>query len=366
VIVTSQADIDTTTKEKVKGYDFSKIQARFDTRLSLSSANVDEVIKKRILLKKEEQREMLASFYTDKKTVLKNLISFSKGSAEMKNYKGEGDFADVYPFGPYQFNLLQKVFEKIRTTGFTGKHLEKGERSMLSAFKEAAEKYGEYDVGVLVPFHSFYDTVESFLDPIIKRTIDHAEANDYLEDFDCDILKTLIKIRHVKEIQPNIDNLVVLSISSVDEDKLKLRDMVAKSLQRLTEQTLINKSGDTFHFLTNEEQEINREIKNIEIEKYLILDEVYDVVYNSNDICPAKYKDYKFNKYVDEKVKTAGNADLSIKFLTPRSDEMMRGSGQQSLQGENLSNIDSTDSLLFIFPENSEFVDQITKTSSNK
>jgi hypothetical protein len=359
VIVTSQADIDSTTKERVKGYDFSKIQARFDTRLSLSSANVDEVIKKRILLKKDEQGEMLASFYSDKKTVLKNLISFSKGSAEMKTYKGEGDFADVYPFVPYQFNLLQKVFEKIRTTGFTGKHLAKGERSMLSAFKEAAEKYGECDVGVLVPFHSFYDTVESFLDPIIKRTIDHAEANDYLEDFDCDILKTLFMIRHVKEIQPNIDNLVVLSISSVDEDKLKLRDMVAKSLQRLTEQTLINKSGDTFHFLTNEEQEINREIKNIEIEKYLILDEVYDVVYNSNDICPAKYKDYKFNRYVDEKVKTAGNADLSIKFLTSLSDEIMRGSGQQSLQGENLSNIDSTDSLLFIFPENSEFVEQI-------
>ena len=361
VIVTSQADIDTITKERVKGYDFSKIQARFDTRLSLSSANVDEVIKKRILLKKDEQGEMLASFYTDKKTVLKNLISFSKGSAEMKTYKGEGDFADVYPFVPYQFNLLQKVFEKIRSTGFTGKHLAKGERSMLSAFKEAAEEYGECDVGVLVPFHLFYNTVESFLDPIITKTIKQAEENDHLEDYDCEILKTLFMIRHVKEIQSTIDNLAVLSISSVDEDKLKLRDMVAKSLQRLEAQTLINKSGDTFHFLTNEEQEINREIKNIEIEKHLILDEIYDVVYNSNDICPAKYMDYKFNKSVDEKVKTLGNADLSIKFLTPRSDEMMRGSGQQSLNGDNLSNIDSTDSLLFIFPGDSKFVDQITK-----
>ncbi|MCE8424530.1 MAG: hypothetical protein J5U17_01975 [Candidatus Methanoperedens sp.] len=44
---------------KIKGNDFSKIQGRFDTRLSLSSANVDEVIKRRILAKKEEHREML-------------------------------------------------------------------------------------------------------------------------------------------------------------------------------------------------------------------------------------------------------------------------------------------------------------------
>jgi hypothetical protein len=361
VIVTSQADIDTVTKDKVKGNDFSKIQARFDTRLSLSSANVDEVIKKRILLKKEEHSEMLASFYTDKKTILKNLISFSRGSAEMKNFKDEEGFAGVYPFVPYQINLLQKVFDKIRQTGFTGKHLARGERSMLNAFKESAMEYGERNMGVLIPFHSFYNTVESFLDPIIKRTIDHAKQNDLLEEHDSDILKILFMIKHVKEIQPNLDNLVVLSISNVDEDKLKLRARVVESLRRLEEQTLINKSGDTFHFLTNEEQEINREIKNLDIENHLILDEIYNVIYNSNDVCPVKVGDLKFNRCVDDKIKSLANADLTIKFLTPFSDEMLRGSGQQSLHGENLSNIDSTDTLLFIFPEQSKFVDLIRR-----
>ncbi len=55
VIVTSQQDIDSITK--VKGNDFSKIQGRFDTRLSLSSANVDAVIKKRILEKRNRLRK---------------------------------------------------------------------------------------------------------------------------------------------------------------------------------------------------------------------------------------------------------------------------------------------------------------------
>ena len=360
LIVTSQADIDTVTKDRVKGYDFSKIQARFDTRLSLSSANVDEVIKTRILLKKDEYREMLASFYAGKRTILKNLISFSKGSAEMKNYKEEGDFADVYPFVPYQFNLLQKVFEKIRQTGFTGKHLAKGERSMLSAFKESTERYGQSDVGILIPFHSFYSTVESFLDPIIVRTITHAEKNDQLTNpDDCDLLKILFMIRHVKEIPPTLDNLVVLSLSNVDEDKLELRHQVAESLKRLEEQTLIDKSGDNYHFLTNEEQVIDREIKNIDIETYRILDEIYNVIYNTSGICPTKYEGRKFNKSVDEKVKKVSDADFTVKFLTPLSEEILRGSGQQSIQGDNLSNIDSTDTLLFIFPEQSQFVDQI-------
>lgn len=64
IIVTSQQDIDSITK--TKGNDFSKIQGRFDTRLSLSSANVDEVIKKRILEKNEAGKQTLTLLYDDK------------------------------------------------------------------------------------------------------------------------------------------------------------------------------------------------------------------------------------------------------------------------------------------------------------
>ena len=361
IIVTSQADIETALKamkgKEVK-QDFSKIQARFDTRVSLSSANVDEVIKKRILQKKDEYTEMLSLFYDEKKTILKNLISFS-GGAEMKSYKDGGDFTAVYPFVPYQFFILQKVFEKIRTTGFTGKHLAKGERSMLNAYKESAEHYGSSDLGTLVPFYSFYDTIESFLDPIIKRTITQAGDNELLEEFDCLLLKTLFMIRHVQELPTNLDNIIVLSLSSVDEDKLKLREQVIAALNRLEQETLISKSGDNFYFLTNEEQEINREIKQIDIDRHLIVQEIFDQVFNSNSICQKSYGEYKINKSVDDKYSSSSDADLTVRFLTPLADEYARGSGQISLNWENLSNIDSKDTLLFVFPEESAFVRQI-------
>jgi GH18 family chitinase len=79
VIVTSQQDIDSVTK--VKGNDFSKIQGRFNTRLNLSSANVDEVIKKRILLKNNTARDTLKLLYSHKSSILKNLITFSADTA---------------------------------------------------------------------------------------------------------------------------------------------------------------------------------------------------------------------------------------------------------------------------------------------
>lgn len=362
IIVTSQVNIEATikrVKDNDKKQDFSKIQARFDTRLSLSSANVDEVIKKRILKKKAGDEEMLSLYYEEKKIILKNLISFSQGSAEMKNYRQAEDFISVYPFVPYQFSVLQKVFEKIRTTGFTGKHLAKGERSMLNAYKESAEKYGNNSVGTLIPFYSFYDTIESFLDPIIIKTVRQADENDNLEEFDCRIIKTLFMIRHVKELQPNLDNIVVLSLTDIDEDKLELREKVAQSLNRLERETLISKSGDTFHFLTNEEQEISREIKDVHIEERKITNEIFEEIFSSGNICPKAIGDYKFSRTVDDIVKNISGADLTVKFLTPLSDEISRGSGQHTLDGSNLSNVDSKDTLLFVFPEESRFISHI-------
>ena len=110
VIVTSQQDIDSITK--VKGNDFSKIQGRFDTRLSLSSANVDAVIKKRILDKTDVAAQSLRLLYEQKATIIKNLIMFNDG-VEKKLYANAEDFEEVYPFVPYQFNLLASVLTSI-------------------------------------------------------------------------------------------------------------------------------------------------------------------------------------------------------------------------------------------------------------
>ena len=356
VIVTSQADIDTITKEQVKGGDFSKIQGRFGKPLNLSSANVDEVIKKRLLEKTPETKELLEAYYEEKKIILKNLISFTQGTAEMKSYSSAEGFCEVYPFISYQFNLLQKVFDQIRITGFTGKHLAKGERSMLSAFKEATENLQDGSMGILVPFSDFYNSIESFLDPIIKRTIDHAKANDRLNDQDIKLLETLFLIKHIKEIKSNVDNLTVLSICNIDEDKLQLKKNIIESLDKLKAETLIHQSDDCYYFLTNEEQEINKEIKNQDVDRHSVRDDIFNIVYD--DICPSKYGIYQFNKILDDRTKPALKADLTIKFVTPQYVEPVYND-QQNIKGGRQCIIDSTDTLLIIFPDNSEFVEQI-------
>ena len=201
VIVTSQQDIDSITK--VKGNDFSKIQGRFDTRLSLSSANVDAVIKKRILDKTETAAQSLRLLYDQKATIIKNLIVFNDG-VEKKLYANAEDFAEVYPFVPYQFNLLASVLTSIRTHGASGKHLSEGERSMLALFKESAMQLMDDEMGAIVPFYRFYDALENFLDHSHSSVIIRAYDNSYINPekkekdvFAINVLKTLFLIKFV-------------------------------------------------------------------------------------------------------------------------------------------------------------------------
>ena len=268
VVVTSQEDIDTVlgSLSNARSNDFSKIQGRFPTRLSLSSANTDEVIQSRLIEKKPEVSDQLKDIYTQNADILKNQLTFSKAGMTLSPYRTDADFNKNYPFVPYQFQLLQKVFETIRRAGATGLHLSRGERSMLDAFQHSAQIAARKDVGVLVPLYWFYPSIESFLDTAVKRTIDQAEENPSLKAFDVQILRTLFMIRYIEELKGSIDNLVTLCIDKIDADRFELRSMIEESISRLEKETLIGRSGEDYFFLTNEERDISREIKNVELE----------------------------------------------------------------------------------------------------
>jgi len=268
VIVTSQEDIDTVlgSLSNARTNDFSKIQGRFKTRLSLSSSNADEVIQKRLLEKKDNCHEELKALYQPNADILKNQLMFTTDTGmTLSSYRDAQDFINTYPFIPYQFKLLQKVFETIRRAGATGLHLSRGERSMLDAFQFAAQQAASKETGILVPLCWFYPSIESFLDTAVKKTIDQAKQNPSLHEFDIFILQTLFMIRYVDEIKGNIDNLITLCIESIDEDRFELRTKIEQSLLRLEKESLIARSGENYYFLTNEEQDISREIKNVDL-----------------------------------------------------------------------------------------------------
>ena len=326
IIVTSQADMDAVLGEMTssKANDFSKITGRFKTRLSLSSSNTDEVIQKRLLRKTDAAAAELQAVFEQKGDILKNQLSFDRSGPTLKNFDGDQSFVANYPFAPYHFQLVQKVFEQIRKVGATGAHLAYGERSMLDAFQMAARSVSAQEIGVLVPFSSFYKAIEGFLDPAVKRTIDQAAANPVLEPVDTQILQTLFMIRYVDIVKGTLDNLVTLSIEKIDEDKLALRQRLEVSLQRLEKESLITRNGDEFLFLTNEERDITKKIKATDLSSSEENRKLSQMLFKDLLRDQTKYRyalnkaDYTLGRYLDgHAIDNRLEHDLKIQIISP-------------------------------------------------
>lgn len=327
VVVTSQEDIEAVVGAggfgKDNSKDFSKIQGRFTTRLSLSGSNADEVIQRRLLSKTDDATQKLKSLFHDKGDILRNQITFRDTGITLRPFTDTDNFIDCYPFPPYQFLLVQKIFEASRQFGATGGHLSKGERSMLDAFQTAALAIKDKPLGALVPLDSFYPSIESFLEGVVRTAISRVDNIVDRSPFDSRVLKTLFLIRYVEEVPANIDNLITFFVDEVDADKRALRSHIEESLLRLERDTLISRNGDLYFFLTNEERDINKEIKDQDYSQtdlHRLLGEIIfeEVLKDRRYRFDGNGKDFDLSRLIDlAPIGNRSEGSLTISVLTP-------------------------------------------------
>jgi hypothetical protein len=364
IVVTAQADMDATLGELSSGESdtFSKIAARFNTRLSLSGANVDEVIEQRLLRKTPESSTALKAIYAKQGDILKNQIIFDKTGPTLRSFESESDFVQCYPYPPYQFRLLQSVFTEIRKVGATGAALSNASRSMLDSFQVAALQLKNAELGALVPMHYFYRSVESFLEPAVKQAIDNATTDNIFTEFDISLLKTLFMIRYVDLVKGTMDNVITLSLQTIDEDKVILRKKVETSLQLLEKQCLITLNGDEYLFLTNEERDITRKIKATDISSSEEAKALTDIIYKEllGDKNKFRYhvnkQDYGVSRYLDgHTLDGRFEADLKVEVLSPLDPDYIMYSEAACI----VRSTEGNGSVIIKLPDNNAFFNEL-------
>ena len=316
ILVTAQEAIDKI--QAVNNVDFSKIQGRFDTRLSLSSSDVAEVVKKRILKKNAEAQAELKTFYPRKADALDTLLKFSGDMPEMKLYENASDFAEVYPFVPYQFNLLGKVLDAVRLFSSPGKNSSYGERSMLSMYLSTAKSLQNQEEGILVPFNAFYQGLSALVDHETAIAITNAQRNNSLNP---DHAETCFEV--------TVQNIATLMASRTDEDRYQLENRVETALKKLVQEQLVQNLGDNYIFLTNEEQEVNREIASRRPEDSEMNRELATLIFDEN-YRADKYRypylngrySFGFNRKIDgyDALSRPDNS-ITVKIITSRGDD---------------------------------------------
>ncbi len=323
VFVTSQEDMDKVVGDRTKqqGNDFSKIQARFKTRVKLTSADVEEVIRKRLLDKSDAGASELKSIYVKESGNFKTLFDFVDGAKTYRNYTDEVHFVGTYPFVSYQFPLFQAAIEGISDHNvFEGRNSSVGERSMLGVVQQVAKDIGDVEVGTLATFDHMFAGIRASLKSAAQRSIDVAERN--LDNpLAIRLLKALFLVKYVESFQATPRNLTVLVYDRFGLDLPALAAEVKEALTLLETQTYVQRNGNIYEYLTNEEQVIEEEIKNVDIDASEVSSRLFKIL--SNDVIKTnklRYtknaQDFAFGFKLDDQVH-GPQRELSVHFITP-------------------------------------------------
>ena len=336
--------------------DFSRVQARFGIRMHLTSANVEEVIQKRLLKKRNASEDQLKLVYERESGNFGTLFGFADGSVDLKNFSGEQHFINSYPFVPYQYTLFSQAIKGLSDhNAFEGRHSSVGERSLLGVFKDVATSISEKPVGNLAPFDAMYAGISSVLNSFIQSSIQVAEQN-LGDDFAVRILKTLFLVKYYTQFKPTLHNITILMLESFDQDVGNLKQRIEEALGLLEQQTYIQKNGELFEFLTKEEKDVETEIKNVELDGSDISSTIYELIFKdilaSTKITYSKLGiDYKYAAKVDGELK--GNpAELGMNIISPLSDN---ATGEAAVTMESAS----ADDLFVMLGEDSDFIRDI-------
>jgi hypothetical protein len=150
------------------------------------------------------------------------------------------------------------------------------------------------------------------------------QAEQHLGDpFAVRLLKTLFLVKYVKEFKSTVRNLSVLMLDRFDQDIPALRKKIEAALNLLEQQTYIQRNGELYEYLTDEEKDIEQEIKNTDVESAEIITEleklVFDHVIKQRKIRYANGQDYSYSRKMDDRLQ-GREQELAIHVITPFSE----------------------------------------------
>ena len=187
-----------------------------------------------------------------------------------KGYKNEEEFLFGYPFVPYQFKLIAHVFEAFQQLKFVIKEVKDNERSVLGITHFTAKQHADDEVGGFIPFDGFYN--QQFHTNLTNRgakAIENGLELAYVKSnpFAARVVKVLFMISNLLEnrrqtFPSTVDNLTVLLMDKLDQNKMQLQKEITDVLTKLIEGSIIREEKGSYFFFNEDEMDVQNIIKN--------------------------------------------------------------------------------------------------------
>ena len=180
IIVTAQEDMNAVLGDmsKQQSNDFSKIQARFANRLKLTSADVAEVIQKRLLTKNDIGAELLQTIYAPAAQQLQDPVRLRRRRPALSQLPRRGAFRPLLSVRALSVPAVPVGHRGIScTTASRARHSSVGERSMLGVFQRGGHGHRDHEpVGQLATFDRMFEGIRGALKSGIQSAINKPSA----------------------------------------------------------------------------------------------------------------------------------------------------------------------------------------------
>lgn len=121
-------------------------------------------------------------------------------------------------------------------------------------------------------------------------------------------------------------NIGILLLSEFEADQTSQRRKIEEALSRLERETYIQRNGEVYEFLTNEEKDVEAEIKALDIDPSELSKELetlaFDTILRHRKIKHlATNSEYAFTRKLDDHA-VGREYELAINLVSPLSDEV--------------------------------------------
>ena len=319
LVVTSQEKLDTLTADFDRSK-LSKLTDRFEVRLDLTSDNVDEVAREKLLKKKKEFHQLFEKTYQERAGSIQTM---SSTGGKYKKTSSVENFRDYYPFFHYQFEILPEIVQNASSAMYS----QATERKFIFIVDKTLKDLCNEEFGRVVNATDLFEALGAgfFGSGIIAHVnkVDQYYEGDKIKA--SDVLKTLELLKRLRHISATEEVIAHMLCKHLDDKPHEIQKEVKELVKHLEEGKYVTVYNGDITLITDLEKEFLDECdhqtndkpeKNKEITLYL--KDIFDkkeIKYKTGPTIPIEwvYNTVKWGKN--------GGVTINLLPLDGKSDE---------------------------------------------
>ncbi len=319
--------------------EIARLQDRFPDRLrvDLEPTDITEVTTRRVLTKTAAAEEKLRELYQAHRNRLATNTHLQKTSRRQDI--DERHFVNLYPFVPYQIDLIIDIVSGLRAQPGASRHTGGSNRTIIKHTQQMIihpkTRLGEQSVDKLVTLDLVYNLLEGNL--VTERRKDIADVATRLADdpLALRVAKAIALLEFVRDLPRTPENIAAVLYEQIDGQPLVKE--VGVSLKRLEEAQFVRETAEGWKLQTAIEKDWDSERRNIGlklVQSKELRVEILRSIFNDPKLRTYRYRDlrtFRLAVTADDRTITEGDVPFILFLAEDDSDyERLRNEAREA------------------------------------